>query len=239
METTSAHNPTPEKEKNPENIAEKENPTIQNTRTQTEKPFNLETEVGKLKIVVQLSELAKHDVYRSQIYKSLQISVNEDSVNVFDDQLELIFGPEVNGKQVNGGIPHFYVSLNIHDKILHNAMFDSGACHNLIPKSVMEKLDLDITKLYKDLFSFNSSQVRCLGLIKDLCVSLVQYPTKTILMDIVVADISPKYGMLLSRSWGAKLQGSLQLDMSYATISMFSQPKKLYRESLMKYVVSS
>jgi len=145
----------------------------------------------------------------------------------------------VNGKHLEGSVPPLYVSLNIHDKILHNAMFDSGASHNLMPKSVMEKLDLDINKPYKDLFSFDSSQVRCLELIKDLCVSLVQYPAITILMDIVVADIPPKYGMLLSRSWGAKLQGSLQLDMSYATISVFSQPKKLYRETLMKYVVSS
>ena len=58
-------------------------------------------------------------------------------------------------------------------------------------------------------------------------------------MDVVVADIPPKYGMLLSRSWGAKLQGSLQLDMSYATISVFGQPKRLYKETLMKYMVSS
>lgn len=144
----------------------------------------------------------------------------------------MIFGPGVNEKTVEGEVPPFYVSLNIHDKILHNAMFDFGASHNLIPKSVMERLDLNITKPYKDLFSFDSSQVRCLGLIKGLCVSLVQYPAKTILMDIVVADIPPKYGMLLSRSWGAKLQGSLQLDMSYATISVFGQPKKPYRETL-------
>ena len=58
-------------------------------------------------------------------------------------------------------------------------------------------------------------------------------------MDIVVADIPPKYGMLLSCSWGAKLQGSLQLDMSYATIFIFGQPRKLYRETSMKYMVSS
>jgi hypothetical protein len=233
------HDSTPEKEKNIENTENRENTVVRNPKAQIEKPFNLETEVGKLKIVVPLSELAKHDAYRTQINRSLKITGTEDSVNVFDDQPELIFGPEVNGKPLEGGIPPFYVSLNIHDKILHNAMFDSGASHNLMPKSVMEKLDLDITRPYKDLFSFDSSQVRCLGLIKDLCVSLVQYPAKTILMDIVVADIPPKYGMLLSRSWGAKLQGSLQLDMSYATISVFGQPKKLYRETLMKYVVSS
>jgi len=58
-------------------------------------------------------------------------------------------------------------------------------------------------------------------------------------MDVVVADIPPKYGMLLSRSWGEKLQGSLQLDMSYATISVFGQLKRLYQGTLMKYVVSS
>ena len=58
-------------------------------------------------------------------------------------------------------------------------------------------------------------------------------------MDIVVADIPPKYGMLLSRSWGAKLQGSLQMDMSYATIPVFNQNRRLYRESHMKYMVSN
>ena len=204
-----------------------------------EKPFNLEAEIGKLKIVIPLSELAKHEVYRQKINRSLQIPENRDVVNVLDDQPELLFGPEVNGKTGNGGVPPFYVSLNIHDKVLQNEMFDLGASHNLMPKFVMERLDLDITRPYKYLFSFDSSQVRCLGLIKDLCVSLVQYPTKTILMDMVVADIPPKYGMILSRSWGGKLQGSLQLDMSYATISIFGQPKRLYRETLMKYVISS
>lgn len=189
--------------------------------------------------MVPLSELAKHDAYQNQINRSLNITETEDSVNVFDDQPELIFGPKVNGKHLEGSVPPFYVSLNIHDKILHNSMFDYWAYHNLIPKSVMEKLDLDINRPYKDLLSFDSSQVRCLGLIKDLCVSLVQYPIKTIMMGIVVADIPPKYGMLLSSFWGTKLQGSLQLDMSYATISVFGQPKKLYRETLMKYVISS
>ena len=161
--------------------------------------------MAKLKNSVPLTELVKHEIYRSQISKYLNFVENEDSVNLFDDQPDLIFGPDVNGKPVEGGIPSFYIILNIHDKILHNSMLDSGASHNLMPKSVMEKLNLDITRPYKDLFSFDSRQVKCLGLIKDLCVSLVQYPAKIILMDIVVADIPPKYGMLLSRSWGAKL----------------------------------
>lgn len=118
-------------------------------------------------------------------------------------------------------------------------MLDSRASHNLMPEAIMERLNLDITRPYKDLFSFDSCHVKCLGLIKDLCVTLVQYHAKSMLMDIVVVDIPPKYGMLLSRSWGEKLQGSLQLDMSYATISIFVQPRKQYRETPMKYMVSS
>ena len=161
-------NNTHDEEKVTENLAEKEKFVAHNTRTQVEKPFNLETEIGKLKIAIPLSELARHEVYRDQINRSLQIPENRDAVNVLDDQPELIFGPEVNGKTRNKGVPPFYVSLNIHDKVLHNAMFDSGASHNLMPKSVMERLDLDITRPYKDLFSFDSIQVRCLGLIKDL-----------------------------------------------------------------------
>ena len=58
-------------------------------------------------------------------------------------------------------------------------------------------------------------------------------------MDILVTDIPRKYGMLLSRSWGAKLQGTLQMDMTYATILFFSQPRRLYRETHMKYMVNS
>ena len=45
--------------------------------------------------------------------------------------------------------------------------------------------------------------------------------------------------MLISHSWGEKIQGSLQLDMSYATIFVFGQQRKLYREILMKFMVSS
>ncbi len=190
-----------------ETLFNKENMVTHNTKVQIEKPFDLEAEVGKLKIAILLAELAKHDIYKQQIKKSLQLTRDKDNANVLDDTPELLFGPEVDGKIAGIGILPFYVSLHIPDKILHNAMFDSGASHNLMPKSVMERLNLDITRPYKDLFSFDSSQVKCLGLIKDLCVSLVQYPNKTILMDVVVADIPPKYGCYYQDHGGLNFKG--------------------------------
>ena len=74
--------------------------------------------------------------------------------------------------------PPFYISLNIHDKFLHNCLQDSGASHNLMPKVVMDELGLRITKPYHDLFSFDSRKVKSLGLIKDLVVNLRKLPSK-------------------------------------------------------------
>jgi len=118
-------------------------------------------------------------------------------------------------------------------------MLDSGASHNVMPKVIMERLGLEVTRPYKDLFSFDSKRVQCIGLIKDVVVGLTQIPAKTIVMDIVVADIPPKFGMLLSRSWAAKIKGTMQMDLTYVTIPVFGEQRRLYWETRMAYMVSS
>jgi len=125
-----------------------------------------------------------------------------DTVNVADDEPAILFGTTVEGSPKDNEVPPFYLSLKLHEFILHNAMLDFGSSHNLMPKYIMDKLGLDITQPYHDLYFFDSWRVKCLGLIKDLVVSLNQIPTKNVLMDVVVADIPPQFGMLLSRSWG-------------------------------------
>lgn len=78
--------------------------------------------------------------------KALNIGEDTYIVNVCDDQPKIVFGPEVDGKLQDGNVPPFYINLIIHDKKKSNAMLDSGASHNLMPKVVMEKLGLDITR---------------------------------------------------------------------------------------------
>ena len=58
-------------------------------------------------------------------------------------------------------------------------------------------------------------------------------------MDVVVVDIPPKFGMLLSMSWAAKLKGTLHMGKSYETIPFFGQERRLHMEVLLKYTVSS
>jgi len=129
--------------------------------------------------------------------------------------------------------------LTIHDKILHNCILDTGASHNLMPKVVMEELGLDITRPYHDLFSFDSRKVKCLGLIKDLDITLTQLPMKSMMMDIVVADVPLKFGMLLSKRWIKRLGGTLQNDLSEATMPVFGgESRRLYREAQLAYIIN-
>ena len=90
-----------------------------------------------------------------------------------------------------------------------------------MPKVVMEALGMSVTKPYHDLYAFDSRAVKCNGVIKDLVVNLTQVPMKSVLMDIVVVDTSPKFGMLLSRFWAKRVGGTLEMDLSYATILVF------------------
>ena len=62
---------------------------------------------------------------------------------------------------------------------------------------------------------------------------------KSVIMDVVVEDIAPKFGMLLSRSWAKKVGGTLQMDLLYATIPFFGGENRiLYRELQYAYIVT-
>jgi len=160
-------------------------------------------------------------------------------VNVADDEPAILFGPVIEGSPKGNDVPPFYLSLKLHQFILHNSMLYIGASHKLMPKATMEKLGLDNTRTYHEFNSFHLGRVKCFGIIKDLVVPIDQILAKNVLKDVVVVDIPPWFGMLLSQSLGAKLKGTLQLDFSYATILVFGQLRKLYPEKNMKFMISS
>ena len=131
----------------------------------------------------------------------------------------VVFGPHI--EELDAATPPFYVSLVIHDLLLHNCMLDLGASHNILPLSVMEQLGIQINRPYKDLCSFDSKRVKCLGMIKDLVVNLAQILAKSVVMDIVVAGILARFGMLLSRSCRTKIGGSKLMVNHGSALSTF------------------
>jgi hypothetical protein len=202
--------------------------------------FSLENEINKIKIPIPLVELMKTDPFKKYVLKALQPPAHvtfSDTINLEDENPTITIGPHIQYR--SDASPPFYISLNIHDKILHNFLMDSRASHNVMPKVVMDELGLEITKPYLDLYSFDSRKVKRLGVIKDMVVTLSQLPMKSVVLDVIVADIPPKFGMLLSRSWTKKVGGTLQMDLSYVIIPMFGgELRRFYREVRLAYLVS-
>jgi hypothetical protein len=99
----------------------------------------------------------KNEMFKKDILKTLDpkyVSPSADILNIYDEKPTITMGQMIEDKDES--YPPFYISLNIHEKTLHNCLLDSGASHNLMPKVVMDELGLEITKSYHDLFSFDS-----------------------------------------------------------------------------------
>jgi hypothetical protein len=124
----------------------------------------------------------------------------------------------MNYDRKNGGHAPFFITLVVNNLLLHNCMLDSGASTNVMSLKVMDQLGLKTTRPYRNVCGIDSREIKVCGLIKDLKVSLVAYPDISLLMDVVVIDVPDAWGMLLSRKWAANLGGSIQMDLSYATI---------------------
>jgi hypothetical protein len=120
-----------------------------------------------------LVELAKNPIYKKQFAKMINCFDDEghaDVINLQDEIPTIMFGPHI--KNTKDYVAPFYITLIVHDNLLHNYMLDSGSSHNLMPKIIMEKFGLEITRPYQDLYSFDSRKVKCLGMIKYLVVNL-------------------------------------------------------------------
>jgi len=71
--------------------------------------------------------------FRKTVLKALhplaQVTFS-DTINLEYENPSITIGPHI--EDITDASPLFYISLNIHDKILHNCLMDSGASHNVI-----------------------------------------------------------------------------------------------------------
>jgi hypothetical protein len=94
-------------------------------------------------------EIAQNPIYKKKIAKKINFSdaeCQDDDINLQDEKPIIMFGPHIeNGKDF---VAPFYITLTVHDHLLHNCMLESISSHNLMPNIIMEKLGLEITRPY-------------------------------------------------------------------------------------------
>ena len=71
---------------------------------------------------IPLTELVKIDKYKSHVVKTFKFDLLSNMVNIEDDHAELIFGPTINGQSEDSEVPPFYLSLKVHQFIVHNTL---------------------------------------------------------------------------------------------------------------------
>jgi len=108
--------------------------------------FNVEKELERVKIAIPLSEISKNPCYKNQVLKWIQsssVDAERDVISLQDEKPSVVFGPNLD--MIDENVPPFYVTLKVHDFLLYNCMLDSGTSHNLMPKVIMDQLQLEVT----------------------------------------------------------------------------------------------
>ena len=94
-----------------------------------------------------LTKLIKNIQYKGQILKALNLSSEEtitDSINLQEDAPTIVLGPH--SDKMDDSVPPFYVTLQIQDMLLHNAMLDSGASLATAPMLSLNKISLAVRR---------------------------------------------------------------------------------------------
>lgn len=157
--------------------------------------------------------------------------------NPKDEEIKL---KDLNCYMTNEDHQTFFLTLDIDDRLLHNCMLDSRASTNVMTKKVMDQLNLRISRPYHNICSMDSKKIEVLSVVKDLQISLANYPYKIITMDIAIIDVPDVWGMLLSRKFAVDSGGSIQMDLSYATIpAVVVGMARLYKEVERRYHVEN
>ena len=78
-----------------------------------------------------------------------------------------------------------------------------------MPFKVMQALGLGVDTRQGKCRAMDAREVPVIGTINALPFKLAAHPDEELTMSVLVVDIPPHYGMLLSRKWSAAMGGSL------------------------------
>ena len=138
-----------------------------------------------------------------------------------------------------GNVEPFFLSILINGKTLKNCMIDSGGSNIVMHYEVMKQLGLKVDTTQGRCYAMDQIQVVVIGTQSALPYRLSSYLDKDLTISVLVVDIPPQYGILLSRKWSASVGGIPQCDQSYATFHIEDKLIKINREPKSVYMIKN
>lgn len=96
-------------------------------------------------------------------------------------------------------IDQFFLSIIVNRMIVKTYMNDLGASNTIMPFKIMERLGLKVDTIQGRYCAMDQREVLVIGTTNALPYKLAPYPEKELTMSVLVVDIPPHYGMLLTR----------------------------------------
>lgn len=136
----------------------KKNDQLQEVLSKDDFNFDITEFLSKLKIVVPLSLLIEFPSIKAQLQELKSPKVREE----MSRDPPAILNSRLIGRKGGSHAP-FYVLMIVGNKFLHNALVDLGASTNVMPYSMMQSLNLQITRPYGNVCGLDSQRVQVMG----------------------------------------------------------------------------
>lgn len=181
---------------------------------------------------IEVQEMSRSDKHVASLEDTLD-NKNEEIVS----KIPQIFLDTNVVNIASGIVDPFFLSLMINGKILKNCMIDYGASNTVMLVEIMKSLGLKVDTPHGRCQAMDSREVPVTGTIKVFPYKLVAYLDKQLTMSVLVVDIPPQYGMLLSRRWSSSMGGSIQCDLYFSTFDIGGESVKVSRETRTPHMI--
>jgi len=181
---------------------------------------------------------------RMSLYDALRILGQLDllraSLKVMNEGLDSILNLTEAAKYPGMGKnrpPPFYISLELEGFVVHNCLIDSGASITVMPKAVCDIMGLQHTRSSSGVLQLNGTNVKTVGVIKDIVMKLHQCPEVSVVQEVMVIELPALFGLCLSREFTSKLGGYLSMSYDHCIIPCKGRRIRIKREDAYPYHV--
>ena len=153
--------------------------------------YNMAEYLKRVKANISLFDLLKTPSIRDSLPKSRIIKHPRETQN---NNLDSYAKPN-NQKPRSKGMPPFFLTFDIFNRIVNNSMIDPGASSNFVPLSVCQKLNETWEPLPIQIVQLDRSKFKAVGRLRNVLLRFFADPRIHQTIYIVIANIPENYGM--------------------------------------------